>query len=542
MGWIKVRTRKVFPIRRKKSQVNSILEPKKQKPNENQEKGQTVKHIFPSLEENLDYIKTTLGNCSDITLRKFPLDKEAKQTVCLIYADGLSNSAFIQEFIIETLMVDIQKLLVTEGKQAEKLFHLIRSRGLPVADLRELSDFEQLFSTVLSGDTVLLMNGVSKGLTLNSKGWEKRGVAEPTSQTVVRGPKDCFTETLRTNTALIRRRIKDTNLRVDSMKIGTRTQTDVAIMYIHGIVLDEIVNEVKERLSRITIDGILESGQIEEFIQDAKYSPFPTVMNTERPDSVAAALLEGRIALVIDGTPFVLMVPSLFIHFFQSSEDYYHRADISTFIRLLRYLAFFLALLTPSAYIAVTTFHQEMLPSEMLISLAAQREGVPLPAIVEAIMMEITFEILREAGIRMPRAVGSAISIVGALVIGQAAVEAGIVSASMVIVVALTAISSFVSPAFNMSISTRLLRFPLMLLAATFGLFGILLGLIVMVLHLSSIRSFGIPYLAPNAPFNLQDQKDNFVRAPRWLLRTRPHLISPHNINRSTTPPPKPPK
>ncbi|WP_084786608.1 spore germination protein [Bacillus tuaregi] len=537
-----MRTRKVYPIRRKKSQIQKNEESQSNQSIENSDKDPNVKQLSSDLEENLSYFNTTTGNSSDITLRKFPLVEQEGQTVCLIYADGLSNSAFIQEFILESLMVDIQKIHVGTRNQNENVFRTIKARGMPVADLKEFTDFETLFSTVLSGDTVLLMNGVSKGLALNSRGWEKRSVAEPTSQTVVRGPKDCFTETLRTNTALIRRRIKDKNLRVDSMKLGTRTQTDISIMYIAGIATDDIVAEVKSRLKRIRIDGILESGHIEEFIQDARYSPFPTVMNTERPDSVAAALLEGRIALVIDGTPFVLVVPSLFIHFFQSSEDYYQRADISTFIRLLRYLAFFLALLTPSAYIAVTTFHQEMLPSEMLISLAAQREGVPLPALVEAIMMEITFEILREAGIRMPRAVGSAISIVGALVIGQAAVEAGIVSASMVIVVALTAISSFVSPSFNMSISTRLLRFPLMLLAASFGLFGILLGLIVMVLHMSSIRSFGIPYLAPNAPFNLQDQKDNFVRAPRWLLRTRPRLISPNNITRSTTPPPKPPK
>ena len=411
-----------------------------------------------------------------------------------------------------------------------------------MADLTEISRFEDIFAHLLSGDTVLILDGFQKGFSLSSRGWEQRGVQEPTSQTVVRGPKDGFTETLRTSTALIRRRIKDTSLRVDSMKIGRRTQTDVAIMYIDGVVTNDTVTEVKERLERIDIDGVLESGQIEELIQDARFSPFPTIMNTERPDVAAAALLEGRIAIVIDGTPFVLLVPSLFIHFFQASEDYYQKADFSTFIRLLRYFAFFLALLTPSAFIAVTTFHQEMLPSKLLISLAAQREGVPLPAIVEAIMMEITFEILREAGIRMPRAVGPAISIVGALVIGQAAVEAGIVSASMVIVVALTAISSFVSPAFNMSITARLLRFPLMFLAASFGLFGILLGLIIVVSILSSIRSFGIPYLAPNSPFILEDQMDNFVRMPRWFIRTRPHLINRKNMTRSTTPPPKPPK
>ncbi|MED4797818.1 spore germination protein, partial [Priestia megaterium] len=268
------------------------------------------------------------------------------------------------------------------------------------------------------------------------------------SQTVVRGPRDSFTETLRTNTALIRRRIKSPKLWIESQQIGEFTKTDIALVYIDGIADEQVIQEVKERLSKIDIDGILESGYIEELIQDEDYTPFPTMHNTERPDSVAAGLLEGRIAILVDGTPFVLMVPALFIQFFQAAEDYYQRADISTLIRLMRYMAFFLALLTPSAYIALTTFHQEMLPFALLISIAAQREGVPFPAIIEAFIMEITFEILREAGVRLPRAVGSAISIVGALVLGEAAVQAGLVSPAMVIVVSITAISNFVSPVY----------------------------------------------------------------------------------------------
>ena len=229
-------------------------------------------------------------------------------------------------------------------------------------------------------------------------------------------------------------------------------------MFIKGIVNDKVVEEVRKRLDRIDIDGILESGYIEELIQDETYTPFPTVYNTERPDVIAAGLLEGRIAILVDGTPFVLLVPALFTQYFQSAEDYYQRSDFGL-LRMLRYLALFIALLGPSLYIAITTFHQEMLPTALLISLAAQREGVPFPAFIEALMMEVTFEILREAGVRMPRAVGQAVSIVGALVIGQAAVEAGIVSAAMVIVVSITAIANFSFPSFNMAISIRILRF-----------------------------------------------------------------------------------
>ncbi|MGM0876086.1 MAG: spore germination protein [Bacillota bacterium] len=520
---------------------------KKQSLNQKQEEKQNLNqnHHSQSLSSDLKYniahIKNTLGNSSDIVVRDFQAGKDGKINLGIIYTDGLSDKSFIQDFILETLMVEIRNAdLESSVVNTINLFELIKSHSLPVGDIKEINDFQHLFFHVLSGDTIILIEGFPKAIALSSRGWADRGVQEPSSQTVVRGPKDGFSETLRTNTALIRRRIKDPNLWLETKQIGKKTQTDVAIMYLKGVANEKTVSEVQSRLNRIKIDAILESGYIEELIQDEVFTPFPTVYNTERPDSVAAAILEGRIAIIVDGTPFVLIVPALLVHFFQSSEDYYQRADIATLIRLLRYLALFLSLLTPSAFIAVTTFHQEMLPTQLLISLAEQREGVPFPALVEALMMELTFEILREAGVRMPRAIGSSISIVGALVIGQAAVEAGIVSATMVIVVSLTAICSFVFPSFNMAIAIRILRFLFMILAATFGLFGIILGLIVMVLHLNSLRSFGIPYLAPNAPFILQDQKDNIIRLPHWSLFARPRLVNQKDTDREDTPSPKP--
>lgn len=520
-----------------KKLINEKKSLKPQKPVNETNKDQIATPEDPikeSLSKNIHYIKEVLGNSSDIVIREFQIGENGEYNAAIIYTDGLSDNNFVQEYLLETLMVDIRySKLSLERDYPTTILDVVKKNSLPIAELKDIYDFQNLFLYLLSGDSIFLIDGFSKGFVFNTRGWSRRGVEEPSTQTVVRGPKDGFTETLRINTALIRRRIKDPNLRVESMQIGTRTQTDIAVMYIQGLASEKIIEEVHYRLDKIDVDAILESGYIEELIEDNKYSPFPTVFNSERPDSVAAALLEGRIAIIVDGTPFVLVIPALFTHFFQASEDYYNHFDISSFIRLLRYFAFFLVLLTPSAYIAVTTFHQEMLPTRMLISLAAQREGVPLPAIIEALMMEITFELLREAGVRMPRAVGSAISIVGALVIGQAAVEAGIVSASMVIVVSLTAISSFVSPSFNMSITARLLRFPFMILAATFGLFGILLGLIVMVLHLNSVNSFGIPYLTPTAPFVFQDQKDNLIRLPKQFLWTRPKLLNRNNTKRS---------
>jgi spore germination protein KA len=358
---------------------------------------------------------------------------------------------------------------------------------------------------------------------------------ESTTETVVRGPKEGFTENLRTNTALIRRKIKTPHLWLESKKIGRETVTDVAIMYIDGIANEKVIKEVHSRLDRIEIDGILESGYIEELIQDEALSPFPTVYYSERPDKIAAELLEGKVAILVDGTPIVLVVPALFVSFIQAAEDYYQRADISTLIRLLRFFSLFIALLGPSLYIAITTFHQEMLPTGLLINLAAQREGVPFPAFIEALMMETAFEILREASLRMPKAIAQAISIVGTLVIGTAAVEAGIVSAAMVIVVAITAISSFVLPSFAMSMSIRMLRFPMMALAASFGLFGILIGFIALILHLCSLRSFGVPYMSPFGPFIKEDINDTIIRVPRGRMFFRPRLISQKNIRREQT-------
>nr|WP_263327768.1 spore germination protein [Neobacillus sp. Marseille-Q6967] len=497
--------------------------------------------ISSDLKSNIEYIKKTVGNSSDIVIREFQAGQKGEIKISIIFTDGLTKSDELQDFVLNTLMIEIRNAdLSTMDMDPSNLFNLIKNHSLPVAGVSDITDFQNLFLKLLSGDSILLLDGCSKAISISLRHWADRGVSEPSSQTVVRGPKDGFTETLRKNTALVRRRIKDPNLWIETHQIGTKTQTDVSIMYLKGVANDKTIAEVQRRLNQISIDAILESGYIEELIQDEAYSPFPTVYNTERPDAVAAAILEGRIAILVDGTPFVLVVPALFVHFLQASEDYYQRADIATLIRLLRYLSFFLALLTPSLYIAVTTFHQEMLPTQLLISLASQREGVPFPALVEAIMMEITFEILREAGVRLPRAVGSSISIVGALVIGQAAVEAGIISATMVIIVSLTAISSFVSPNFNMSISVRILRFLFMLLGASFGLFGIILGLIVMVLHLNSLRSFGVPYLAPFAPFILMDQKDSIIRMPHWSLFSRPRLISQKDIKREDTPSPKP--
>ncbi len=490
--------------------------------------------LTTNLEINLQRIQEALGNSSDLKINQLKIGRTGSIPIAVIFIDGLVDKDAIQDFIIKALIEETRKIDLESIKAEQACVDNIKSSVLLVESTEIVHDFEQLYTSVLSGNTVILINEHAQGIIANTKEYKDRGVTEPTTQTVIRGPRDSFSETLRTNTSLIRRRIKDPQLRLETKQIGRVTKTDVSIMYIKGIASDKVVAEVHKRLDRIDIDGILESGYIEELIQDETYTPFPTVYNTERPDVIAAGLLEGRIAILVDGTPFVLMVPSLFIQFFQSAEDYYQRADISSLLRMLRLMAFMISLIGPSAYIAISTFHQEMIPTRLLLSFAAYTQGVPFPAFVEALIMEVTFEILREAGVRMPRAIGQTMSIVGGLVIGQAVVQAGLISPAMVIVVSLTAIANFVIPSYNLAISIRMIRFLLMVFAASFGLYGILLCIIAMILHMCSLRSFGEPYMAPNAPFVAADQKDSILfRVPLWGMLTRPGYINQKNVRRA---------
>ncbi|MET3318577.1 UNVERIFIED_ORG: spore germination protein KA [Peribacillus simplex] len=524
----------------KKQRKNSINLSSFKQDDQNKEMSKDL--LKTSLQGNIQHVKQQLGNSGDIVIREIQIGKEGIVKACIFYTDGLVDTSSIQNFIMESLMLDINPDQEQMISSQQNVLQVLKGRILAVGDIKDVTEFSSLFTSLLSGDVILLLDGYAQGFSIGMRGGKDRGVMESTTETVVRGPKEGFTENLRTNTALIRRKIKTPQLWLESKKIGKLTKTDVAIMYIDGIVNDKVVEEVHRRLDRIDIDGILESGYIEELIQDETHTPFPTMYYSERPDVIAAELLEGKVAILVDGTPIVLVVPALFVSFIHSAEDYYQRADIATLIRLLRFFTIFIALLGPSLYIAITTYHQEMLPTRLLISLAAQREGVPFPAFFEALMMEVAFEILREASLRMPKAIGQAISIVGTLVIGSAAVEAGIVSAAMVIVVAITAISSFVLPSFTISMSIRMLRFPMMALAASFGLFGIIVGVIALVLHMCSLRSYGVPYMSPFAPFIPEDMKDTLIRVPRWGMFSRPRLISQKNNKREHTSAPKPPR
>ncbi|PZT53696.1 spore germination protein [Paenibacillus silvae] len=486
--------------------------------------------IHPNLEENINYCKTILGNSNDLMIR--PLQSLHKWPSVLLYIDGLVDVQILNLAILQPLL---QERSLPDFSADDEHLSYIQNDILTASGVLYIDNMDDVTEALLAGDAILLLEGSSRGLKIGAAGWEDRPVGEPVSQTVVRGPMEGFTENLRTNTALLRKRIRDPQLWIEERIIGRITKTRVAVAYLEHTVNVEVVEELRRRLDQIDIDGILESGYIEELIQDKTMTIFPTVYNSERPDTVSAALLEGRVAIIVDGTPFVLLAPALFVHFFQSPEDYYQRADISTLVRMLRYLSFLIAMLAPSFYIAITTYHQEMLPTNLLISLAAQREGVPFPAFIEAVLMELTYEILREAGIRIPKTVGQAVSIVGTLVIGQAAVDAGVVSAAMVIIVSITAISSYVIPENGLSISVRILRFVLMMLAAAFGFYGILLVLLITLTHLCSLRSFGVPYMSPFAPFIQNDLKDTLFRVPWSHMKTRPLSSGTSNVTRQVT-------
>jgi spore germination protein KA len=472
------------------------------------EKPTTDGTLLCEVSENVKRLMKELGNSSDLSVRMIESPHQKSVKAAVIHLDGLADGNIINESIVDPLIQWFKENNQTLTEMEKRASHI-----LTVSQVTVKESWQEFLSAVLTGDTVVLLNGSTKAFIASTKSQPSRAITEPTSQTVIRGPKDSFTENLRTNTSLIRARIQNPDVRLESLKVGSVTQTDIGIMYIQGIADESIVEEVKERVKGIDIDGVLESNYIEELIRDDSATIFPLLLNTERPDAVVGNLLEGRVAIIIQGTPFVLIVPAIFSQFFQSPEDYYQNQYISSFLRLLRFGAFFLSMYASAIYLALITHHQGLIP---------QRENVPFPAIVEILVMEMAFEILREAGIRMPRAIGPAVSIVGALILGQAAVEAGFVGAAVVIIVAISAISSFTLPNTSLVNVTRGIRFMLIFISAFIGLYGILLFTLCIWLHMSSLRSFGVPYFAPFAPFRFKEQKDGFFRFPLPSLLKKP--------------------
>jgi spore germination protein KA len=473
--------------------------------------GENHNHIIPlseNVEVNIKKLEMALGKSDDLSIRRLNV---SNKNVAIIHFEGIVDNQSINENVISPIIqLNKENHPFKSAKElADKMAQIFS-----VASIKFIFNWSELLDTILAGDTVILVDDSTKAITLGTKKIQSRSITEPTTQTVIKGPKDSFTENLSTNISLVRSRIQNANLRLKLTKVGNVTKTDVGIMYLEGIANPSIVKEALSRLKKINIDSILEANYIEEAVRDNRKTLFPLMQSSERPDVVTANLLEGKVAIIIQGTPFVLILPVLLIQFFQSPEDYYENNAFSSFLRLIRIGSFLLNMYASAVYLALITHHQGLIPTTLMVTLMAQRERVPFPAIIELLLMELAFEVLREAGVRMPRAIGPAVSIVGALILGQAAVEAGFVSAAIVIIVATSAINSFTLPNTNIVNTARGLRFLLIFSSAFIGFYGILLLTLCILVHLCSLRSFGVPYVAPFAPFRMGAQKDSLIRFP----------------------------
>ncbi|MGD6959975.1 spore germination protein [Rossellomorea aquimaris] len=486
-----------------------------------------------SLNSNLEQLQMILGNNPDFAIRKFYIDV-FNVNAAIVFIKGLVDIEQIYEQILKSIMLDLDKHGNNDNKEwnSGSIINEINKHVVTLTDVKEVKEIEDGLMDILSGDTALFIDGCDTALLLGTKQWPSRQIEEPITEATVRGSREGFVENFLVNISLIRRRIKDANLMFEKYTIGRRSKTTVILTYMKDITNETLIKEVKKRLDQIDIDQVPESGIIEQLIEDDIYSPFPQILTTERPDKVATSLLEGRIAIVIDGTPFVLLLPITIKSILQGPEDYYERWFVGTLLRLMRFGAVIVSLFAPSLYVALVSYHPGLIPTDLVISIAGSREGVPFPSIAEALMMEVTIEILREAGVRLPKPIGQTVGIVGGLVIGEAAVSAGLVSPMMVIVVALTAVSSFALPQYGVGIAIRILRFGMMLTAAILGLYGIIMFAMVISIHLVKLKSFGVDYTSPLVPYSFSDWKDAIVRFPTKSLTQRPDMFKPKDSKR----------
>ncbi|MGM0878634.1 MAG: spore germination protein [Bacillota bacterium] len=482
---------------------------------------------------DLELVKQEISHNSDVHFREFDIGNTGIRAA-IIFMNGLSDKELIDKHIMKFLMLDFSEEYKQEPSFVKGTVskQFIKNRVLAISELDEVHNIEDLMLKVLTGSTALLIDGSSDVLILGTAKGKTRNIEEPVSEALVRGPRVGFTETLSDNTALLRQSGEMGSLSLKNFQVGKRVKKELVIAFIKDVADPELVEEVKKRIKKIDIDHVPESGYVEQLIEDNYLSPFPQVQSTERPDRVIGALMEGRVAILLDGTPFALIAPVTFSMMLQSPEDYYERWLPASLIRLLRYVAAFIALFTPSMYIAFTSFHPGLIPTKLAMSIIGTREGVPFPALIEALFMEVAIEILREAGLRLPKPIGPAMGIVGGLIIGEAAVQAGIISPIMVIVVAITAISSFSIPQYGAGTTLRMLRFVVMFCAAVFGLYGIILFFLLLCSHLVKLKSFGVPYISPAVPYRLSDWKDFMVRMPLMMMKRRPKMMHTKDTTR----------
>ncbi len=485
--------------------------------------------VSASLDQNREAINRLYGlpENKDIVVRDFYLGTSPSLKGMAVFIDGLTDKT-LQDLLFQALMLFARR---PSPDDRGKLAELVQEALLPGNQVKVISGLKDVLAAVNTGDTVLFLDGCAKAVAVETKGWEHRGVERPVTEQIIVGPQEAFTETLRANTALLRKIIKNENLTTEFEVVGERSQTNVAVMYLRDLANPDLVKEVKRRIKSIKTDYLLDSGVLAEFIEDNPYNLNPTILATERPDRVASKIAEGRVAIIVDNSPFVLVVPTSMYEQLHTGEELYSRWQFGSFIRWLRALAFLLSFLLPGFYLAVVLYHQEMIPTELLMAIAGNRERVPFPSIVEVLLMEFSFELIREAGLRIPGVMGATIGIVGALILGQAAVQANIVSPILVILVAVTGLSSFAIPYYSLAFSLRIYRFFYIALGTIMGFFGISMGLLAQVLLTANLKSFGSPYLAPAGP-KTSDWADVVTRAPVFFHDRRPDYINPQEVTR----------
>ncbi len=482
--------------------------------------------LLRSLERNHSYLKNLFKDCDDIHFRKMKI-ANTDLSALVVYVDGMANKDQINADVIRMLTN-----LVTEQNTKKITEKVVEERLTSISQVTVLNNFDQAVEGVLSGETLLLVEGIKSAFMLETRQWEGRTVDEPVNEQAIRGPREGFNETLRTNTSLIRRRLKNNDLKIKSYKVGRESKTDVAVVYLANIADENVVNEVKNRISQIDTDSVVETSYIEELIEERTISIFPQMLNTERPDRVVGHLLEGKVAVLVDGSPFALIMPVTMAQFFHSPDDYYNNYIFATFNRSLRFLAFFVATSLPSIYIILTAFRYEMFPRVLVVYVAETRAVLPFSPFAEALIMELTVEFLREATLRLPGPLGQTVGIVGALVIGDAAIQANLVGPLLVIFVALTMLGSFIIPNYSMATTLRVFRFAVLLGTGAFGGFGFVFVWMLIFTHLCNLESFGVPYLQPIAPLKSSEQRDNLYRMPWRWFRRRPIETAAKNVRR----------
>ena len=482
--------------------------------------------VSKKLDENIAWWKQQFSDCADIKMRPMCLGRDMNIRAFLSYIEVTGGKNMMEDSVLGKMLNRLDTM------EPQQVYEVLQENGLGVSDATPFVQMSEAAGGMLTGDSILFVDGFDRALKIPDKGYPGMSLQETESEKAIRGSNEGFGGSIKQNTALIRKRLRSVDLKVAEYKCGRRTGTNVDVMYLDGIVRPQVVTEMQQRLAEFDIDGIGDSGVIEQLTETQWFSPFPQYQTTRRPDRAVMALLEGRAVLLADNSPEALIFPTDYNSFIKTTDDYYTRWEIATFTRTLRYVAAFLSMILPGLYLAMTNFHTQLLPTKLLLSFAAARQGVPFPGVVEVLLMELSFELLREAGVRLPGAMGNTIGIVGGLIIGQAAVDANIVSPMVVIVVAFTALCSFAIPNEDFATAFRLLKFAFIGLSAALGFYGFLLGLLILLIHLAQLESFGMPYLMPFVGADLndyQDERDTFVRPPLQTLTHRPFYADPKN-------------